>query len=168
MLGKKISSTALIAMAAIMAALVAVTTIIIQIPIPATDGFFNIGDAMIMVAALTCGPIVGAFAGGVGSSLADLYGGWYVWVIPTLIIKGIEGFLAGWILNRSDEQTIPNIVLAWVIGGSEMVLGYFLVQIYMYGFSAALVELPFNIVQMTVGGIVGIPISKALKRMIRG
>jgi uncharacterized membrane protein len=166
MMGKETSSTALIAMATVMAALVTITTMLIQIPIPATDGFFNIGDAMIMVAALTGGPIVGVFAGGIGSSLADFLGGWYVWVIPTLIIKGTEGFLAGWILRRG-KQNLSNLIFAWIIGGGVMVLGYFLVQIYMYGFAAALVELPFNFVQMAVGGIVGIPISQALKRMIR-
>ena len=166
MMRKDASSTALIAMAAVMAALVCITTILIQVPIPATEGFFNIGDAMIMVAALTGGPLVGAFAGGVGSSLADLLGGWYVWVVPTLIIKGTEGFLTGWILSKG-EQNVQRVVLAWVIGGCEMVLGYFLVQVYLYGLSAAFVELPFNFVQMVVGGLVGIPVSLALKRMIR-
>ncbi len=165
MMRKETSSTVLIALAAVMAALVCITTVLIQIPIPATDGFFNIGDAMVMVAALTGGPIVGAFAGGIGSSLADLLGGWYVWVIPTLIIKGTEGFLTGWILRRG-KQKIQNIVFAWMIGGLEMVFGYFLVQVYMYGLSAAMVELPFNFVQMAVAGIVGIPLSQALKRMI--
>jgi uncharacterized membrane protein len=134
------SSTATMAMAAVMAALVCVTTMLIQVPIPATEGFFNIGDAMIMVAALTGGPIVGAFAGGVGSSLADLLGGWYVWVIPTLLIKGTEGFLAGWMLNRG-KQNVQHVVLAWIVGGLAMVFGYFIVQIYLYGFSAAVVEL---------------------------
>jgi hypothetical protein len=33
----------------------------------------------------------------------------------------------------------------------------------MYGFAAALSELPFNMVQMIVAGVVGIPISNALK-----
>ncbi len=166
MLRKETSSTVLIAMAAVMAALVCITTVLIQVPIPATDGFFNIGDAMVMVAALIGGPIVGAFAGGIGSSFADLLGGWYVWVIPTLIIKGMEGFLTGWILRRG-EQNVQNVVLAWIIGGLEMVFGYFLVQVYMYGLSAAMVELPFNFVQMAVAGIVGIPLSQALKRIIR-
>ena len=163
---KETSSTVLIAMAAVMAALVCITTVLIQVPIPATDGFFNIGDAMVMVAALTGGPIVGAFAGGIGSSFADLLGGWYIWVIPTLIIKGTEGFLTGWILSRG-KKNVQNVVLAWIIGGFEMVFGYFLVQVYMYGLSAAMVELPFNFVQMAVGGIIGIPISQALKRIIR-
>jgi uncharacterized membrane protein len=163
---KEMSSTALIAVTAVMAALVCVTTMLIQVPIPATEGYFNIGDAIIMVAALTFGPIVGAIAGGLGASLADLLGGWYIWVIPTLIIKGVEGLLAGWILSRSNNQSIQSLLLAWIIGGSEMVLGYFIAQVFMYGFSAAVVEIPFNFVQMAVGGIVGIPISRALIRRI--
>ncbi len=166
MIRNELTSTALIAMAAVMAALVCMATMLIQVPIPATEGFFNVGDALIMVAALTGGPLVGAVAGGLGASLADLLGGWYVWVIPTLLIKGIEGFLAGWILRRS-RQGVPHLVLAWAVGGSEMVLGYFLVQVYLYGVAAALVELPFNLVQMAVSGVVGIPISHALKRMLR-
>ncbi len=155
-----------IAISAVMAALVCVTTMLIQVPIPATEGFFNIGDAMIMVASMTGGPMVGAFAGGIGSSLADLLGGWYVWAIPTLIIKGTEGFLAGRILRRG-RQNIQNIILAWMVGGLEMVFGYFLVQIYLYGFSAALVELPFNFVQMAVGGIVGIPAFLTIRKYIK-
>jgi uncharacterized membrane protein len=157
-----------LAASAIMAALVCVATMLIQFPIPATQGFFNVGDAMVMVAALTFGPIVGAIAGGLGSSLADFLGGWYVWVPFTLIIKGVEGLLAGWILNiGGDDQSSLRLVLAWIVGGLEMVAGYFLVQVYMYGFSAALVEAPFNFVQMAVGGIVGIPVSLALKQRLR-
>jgi len=51
------------AASAVMAALVCATTMLIQVPIPATEGFFNIGDAMIMVSALTFGPIVGPSRG---------------------------------------------------------------------------------------------------------
>jgi len=149
-----------IAISAIMAALVCATTLLIQIPIPATQGFFNIGDAMVMVAALTFGPIVGFFAGGVGSSLADLIGGWYVWIPFTLVIKGLEGFLAGSIMVLDDEDKgVKKKIVAWIVAGSEMVVGYFLVQYYMYGLGAALTEMPFNIMQMVVGGIIGIPLS---------
>jgi uncharacterized membrane protein len=157
-----------LAASAVMAALVCVATMLVQFPIPATQGFFNVGDAMVMVAALTFGPVVGAIAGGLGSSLADFLGGWYVWVPFTLVIKGIEGLLAGLVLGTSDEdQGKLRVVLAWIVGGLEMVTGYFLVQVYMYGLSAALVEAPFNFVQMAVGGIVGVPISLALKQRLR-
>ena len=160
------STSVTLALAAILAALVTVTTYMIQVPIPATQGFFNVGDGMIMVAALTFGPVIGGIAGGLGSSLADLIGGWYVWVIPTLVIKGIEGLIAGWISNKSKEQSFRTSILAWLIGGSEMVLGYFIIQVYLYGLQAALVEVPFNLIQMTVGGIIGIPVSIIVRRYL--
>ena len=147
-----------------MVALVTVATMLIQIPIPATQGFFNIGDAIIMVTALTFGPVVGFIAGGLGSSLADLLGGWYVWVIPTLLIKGAEGLLAGWIATRLRHRGLYGVVLAWIMGSLAMVFGYFTVQVALYGFEAALVEMPFNVVQVIVGGVIGIPVSQALKR----
>jgi uncharacterized membrane protein len=39
-----------LAASSIMAALVSVATIFIIVPIPATQGYFNVGDAMVMVA----------------------------------------------------------------------------------------------------------------------
>ena len=77
---------------------------------------------MIMLAAFIGGPFVGAIAGGLGASLADFISGWYTWVIPTLIIKGIEGFLAGWI----GQNGFSRKVLGWLIGGCELVTGYLL------------------------------------------
>jgi uncharacterized membrane protein len=157
-----------IALAAIMAALVAASTLLIQVPIPATQGFFNVGDAMVMVAALTFGPIVGFFAGGFGSALADLIGGWYVWVPFTLVIKGLEGFLAGSIVILDDKGGgVKTKIFAWIVAGSEMVVGYFLVQYYMYGLGAALTELPFNILQMVAAGIIGIPLSIVVSRRMK-
>lgn len=157
-----------IATSAIMAALVCVATLLVQIPIPATRGFFNVGDAMVMVSALTFGPIVGFFAGGFGSSLADMIGGWYVWVPFTLVIKGIEGFLTGAIIVLDGEETgAKKRILAWLVGCMEMVIGYFLVQYYMYGFGAALTELPFNILQLVVGGVIGVPLSMVLTQRIK-
>jgi len=157
-----------LAASAVMAALVTVATMLIQFPIPVTEGFFNVGDSMIMVAALAFGPVVGFIAGGLGSTLADLLGGWYLWVPFTLIIKGIEGFLAGWIMKKkSENKSKIYLVIAWLVGGLEMVTGYFLVQVYLYGFGAALVEIPFNLVQMSIGGAIGIPIAYALKQRLK-
>ena len=147
-----------------MVALVTVATMLIQVPIPATEGFFNIGDAIIMVAALIFGPVIGFIAGGLGSSLADLLGGWYVWVIPTLLIKGTEGLLAGWIARTQRHRGLFGVVLAWAVGSLVMVFGYFAVQVALYGFEAALVEMPFNVLQVTVGGVIGIPVSQAIQR----
>ncbi len=119
--------TVIVAQAGIMAALVAVATFLIQIPIPATKGYLNFGDIAIFISALTFGPIVGGFAGGVGSAISDIASG-YVYFSPfTLIIKGVEGIIAGLIANRLSGK---RDVIAVVIGGSEMVIGYFLAEFF--------------------------------------
>jgi len=78
---------------AVMSALVAVGTLIIRIPNP-MGGYFNVGDVMIFVSALTFSPLIGGVAGGLGSAIADIIG-FPLFVVPTLIIKGLEGLIAG-------------------------------------------------------------------------
>ena len=158
-----ILKTRQVAAIGIMGALATIATMIFTFPIPATSGYFNLGDSIVIITSLTFGPLVGALAGGLGSGLADLLGGWYNWVIFTTVIKGAEGYIAGYIAGDHDTRTMKKTVTAWLVGGVVMVGGYFIVQVFMYGFAAALSELPFNMVQMIVAGVLGIPISNALK-----
>jgi uncharacterized membrane protein len=106
---------------------------------------------------------VGAIAGGLGSGLADFLGGWYNWIIFTTIIKGVEGYVAGKLAGDIENRTLQQTIIAWIAGGAVMVIGYFIVQVFMYGIPAAMIEAPFNMVQMIVAGIVGVPVSTALK-----
>lgn len=147
----------------IMAALVAVATLIIRIPNP-MGGYFNVGDVMIFVTALTFNPIVSGFAGGVGSAIADAIG-FPMFVIPTLIIKGLEGSLAGLITNRKN---VFRDILAVVIAGSEMIVGYFLVELYplQWGLGGALAEVPTNVTQIVIGGLVGIPVARIVRERL--
>ncbi len=158
-----ILKTRQVAAIGIMGALATIATMMFTFPIPATSGYFNLGDSIVIITSLTFGPLVGALAGGLGSGLADLLGGWYNWVIFTTVIKGAEGYIAGYMAGDHDTRTMKKTVTAWLVGGAVMVGGYFIVQVFMYGFAAALSELPFNMVQMIVAGFVGIPISNALK-----
>jgi uncharacterized membrane protein len=149
-----------IAQAAVMAALVAATTFLVQVPIPATKGYLDFGDIMIFVSALTFGPFVGGFAGGVGSAISDTISGYAYFAPFTLIIKGAEGLIAGLISNRISGK---RNVIAVAFAGAEMVTGYFLAEFF--GLSegwAAASEVPFNILQIAVGGIIGIPIAVIL------
>lgn len=154
-------TSVIVAQAGIMAALVAVATYAVQVPIPATKGYLNFGDIMIFASALTFGPTVGGFAGGVGSALSDVAGGYASTFAPfTLVIKGAEGIIAGLISNRLSRK---RDVLAVIVAGIEMVSGYFLAEFF--GLSegwAAATEVPFNIVQIAVGGIIGVPIAIVL------
>jgi uncharacterized membrane protein len=148
-----------------MAALVAVATFIIQIPIAATGGYLNFGDIIIFVAALTFGPIVGGLAGGIGSFISDAAGGYAATFAPfTLIIKGLEGVIAGVISNRKRTwRDIAGVAL----GGAEMVAGYLLAEYYPLNLgSAALFEIPGNVLQIVVGGAIGIPIALILRKRL--
>jgi len=153
-----------VALCSVMAALVFVTTMIIRIPVPATGGYINIGDCMIFVSSLLFGFVVGGFAGGVGSALADLVG--YPSFAPyTLVIKGIEGLIAG---SLATGRNSPRDVLAVIIAGIEMIAGYFIVELYLFGLGPALEELPGNIFQASFGVLVAIPLCFMVRKRLPG
>ena len=229
-----------LAITAIFTSLVCVATMVFSIYVPQTRGFFNIGETMVYITALLFGPLIGAFAGGVGSMFADLLLGYPQFAPATLIIKACEGGIVG-VLGRKrlkfgsklqwkaftfavglitgvllggigslyysgpvefylgylpENPTsilfIPPIfwysmgalvvllialtgfvfepefgwlILTILVGGLEMVTGYFLYEQFFLGV-AAIAEVPVNIGQMTVGLIVSIPVVRAVWRAL--
>ncbi len=88
-----------IATTAVFTSLVCVATMVFSIYVPHTRGFFNIGETMVYVTALLFGPLIGSFAGGVGSMAADIFLGYWYYSPATLVIKACEGGIMG-ILSR--------------------------------------------------------------------
>ncbi len=152
-------STKEIAASIIFGAAVFAMTRVIQIPVPATGGYGNLGDTMVLTAALLFGRRVGALAGGVGSALADAFSPYAMWAPATLVIKGIEGYLAGYL--RSTTQPRRNI-FAVVIGAAIMVIGYLIVQIAAFGYGDALAELPVNLFQAAAGITISLLVLKSV------
>jgi uncharacterized membrane protein len=101
----------LISLAAVMAALCCIMTMVFQIYVPATFGYFNLGEVGVYIAALLFGPIIGAMAGGIGSMLADILLGYPHYAIATLIIKGLEGFTVGYLSHRLRGRFAKNRLL---------------------------------------------------------
>jgi uncharacterized membrane protein len=155
-----------IAVAAIFAALVAAATLLFVVPIPATSGYFNLGETLIYVAALLFGPFVGAIAGS-GATVADaLVAAQYA--PGTFTIKAIEGFLVGSIYKKLVQKTKSitlSATIAIIVGGFEMVLGYFLYETLILGSTVAILEVPFNIVQMLIGLTIAVPVMHAVLRV---
>ena len=151
-----------IAMAGLMLALVFVMTWLPKIPTPG-GGYVHLGDAAIYAAAFLFGPVVGLFAGAVGPALADLAGGYGSWAPGTLVIHGLQGLVAGYLAWRRDWMAM---VLAAVIGGVIVVGGYFVYQAFIIaeGVGVAGLSVVPNIVQVTVGGILGIAVVVAVRR----
>ncbi len=147
-----------------MAALVFAVTFppFLHIPLPGVpQGYFNFGDVVVFTSALTFGPLVGGFAGGVGSSLADALSGSPAFAPFTLVVKGTEGLVAGYIARRGFRR---SDFIAWLVGAAILVTGYFLTVTYLYGLPAALFpELPTDVAQGVSGGIIGLPLSRKLR-----
>jgi uncharacterized membrane protein len=154
-----------LSLAAVFTALVAVATLVIRIPVPATGGYINIGDALIFTAALSMGWLVGGVAGGVGSAIADMIG-YPVFAPLTLVVKGLQGLLVGYI---ADGKSVKRDVIAWLVGSLIMISGYFIGEAYIMqlGVAAALVEVPGNMSQVVVGGLIGIPLSRLIRKRLQ-
>ena len=163
-----------IAFLAVSTVLVFLVTRLAYVPISAFNGqVFDLGDVMIFTFAWTFGPGVGAFAGGIGSGLSDAS-------LPspfapfTLVIKGAEGFLAGFVARRaSASRTQTRTIfgrrtLSWILASSVMVGGYFLTNWIGlgYGLLVGLYEVPFDILQVVVGGLIGGPVSRYLRNSL--
>ncbi len=144
-------------------ALVALATMSVQIPVPQTRGYINLGDTLIVVFALLFGAQIGVLAGGVGSALADLLSGYAHWAPFTLVIKGVEGFIIG--LFASGEKRYSWKLFVTLLAGLEMVAGYFLVEVFLYGLGGALAELPGNFIQAGSAVVVGPLVAFALQRL---
>ena len=155
----------------IFAALICVLTMIISIPVPATQGFINIGDAGVMISGLLFGPIVGGLSGGIGSALADIFLGYTIYAPGTLIIKGLEGFVVGLIANpkRYYKKLNYRDILAVVVGGAIMAFGYFFYEIILFGIQAAIYEIILNgIIQFGLAGLIAIIFIVSSRKSIVG
>jgi uncharacterized membrane protein len=161
-----VPSTIALALAPVSIALVFIVTYsTANFTIPATKGYFDFGDIIIFIIALTFGPTVGGLAGGLGSSLSDaLSAGSQVYAPFTLVIKGLEGFVAGYLAFRGSRGRTG---FAWIFASAIMVGGYFLAEsLAIVGYPASLVDVPFNVVQVVAGGVIGIPVSRFLRRTL--
>ncbi len=156
-------SPATIALAAVLIALTVVMTKVVQIPIPASQGYWNLSDAATAFAAFAVGPWVGFVAGGIGTAIADLLSGPYaVWAPISLLAHGLQGAAIGLAARR--WRTVPGLIAAFALGAVVMITGYLAGGTVLKGAPAALAEVPFNALQAIVGGVVGIPLYLAVRR----
>jgi uncharacterized membrane protein len=158
------------------AALAFVGTTVIRIPIPATGGYFNLGDTFVMAAALLHGPVIGGAAGLIGPALADAVG-FPQFILATAAVKGIEGTAVGLIGGRDRANGTGVVVAALVVGIAILVAGYFVFEAYLYPLlartipffgvtdpKAALLEILPNLVQGILSAVIAFGIWRLFGR----
>ena len=166
----KHTSTFKIVLTALFAALICIATMLVQIPIPATGGYANLGDGVILICAYLISPLYAVIAAGLGSMLADLLAGYASYALGTLVIKAGVALIATLIFNRFGRgrktgAQIAAMVVGAVLAEAFMVLGYFAYEALFMGFGlGAAGSIPGNIGQGVVGAVIGCVVAPILSR----
>ncbi len=128
------------------------------IKIPLLFGYFNLGDPFVLLSGYFIGGAYGIVAAAIGSGLADLLSGYAIYAPATLIIKPTMALIVFAFCYRkqiSAQKTHLRFIISTVIAEIFMVVGYYLYESVLYGFSGAIVSVPGNILQ----GIAAVVIS---------
>ena len=154
-----------IVMAALMAALACVATMIIKIPSP-LKGYLNLGDCIVLVSGWMLSPTYGFLAAGLGSALADVFSGYVTYAPATFVIKGVMALVAfyGFKLLHNKLGDLPSRIVSGIVAEIIMILGYFVFEGFLYGFIPSAVNIPANGVQGIAGLIIGVILMKMFEK----
>jgi len=147
----------------------------IPIPIGGATSMVHLGTTMIFIIAILIGKEA-AIPAAIGCALFDLISpGYAVWVIPTLLVKGLTGYVAGTIafLNGREGKSQLFNIIGFVAGGIVSLVGYFGFNwIIFKGWEGAVTSLITSSVTTALGLVIAIPLAlavkKATQRFIKG
>lgn len=150
-----------IVLGGLFAALITLVTYL-AIKIPGGSGYIHLGDSVIFVAAFVLGGLGSAAAAAVGSALTDILLGYAFYAPATFVIKGLTALSAAMLMRILKPKLR---ILAILIAGLIIPLGYFIYEFFFVTtFEVAVVNIPFNLLQTVVGGIVGYALTIALEK----
>ncbi len=121
--------------------------------IPTLFGYTHLGDCMLILAVGLLGTKKGAIAGAVGAGLADLIGGYTIWVVPTMAFKASWAIVMGFIAFNLLKNPKYSLWVGAIAGGIIHIALYTLIKIPMFGLAYALSTL-VTLTFQTISGIV--------------
>ena len=162
------SKTKRMVIAALMAAIVCVVTMIIKIPTP-MKGYINIGDAFVLLCGWLLSPGYGFLAAAIGSAAADVLSGYATYAPATFFIKGAMALVAvlcyRYLRSRKKMKRFPSRLIGGVLAEILMISGYFAFEAMLYGGAASLINIPANAIQAIVSFIIGAVLVKIFEKM---
>ncbi len=157
--------TKTLVVAALFSALVCVATMVIKIPSP-LKGYINLGDCMVLLSGWLLPPVFSFLSAGIGSVLADVFSGYFVYAPVTFVVKGLvalTAFLLFKFLSKKTKEEFAAIV-SGVAAETVMVAGYYIFEGFMYGFGASAVNILPNVIQGGAGIILGTVLLKVFRK----
>ena len=86
--------------------------------------------------------------------MSDLLGGFFMWVVPTFLIKGVMAFVMGTIVEKVLPDKNGNWLIGAIVGGICQILGYPITKIILLSPAAALATTPTITAQTVIGIII--------------
>ncbi len=138
----------------------------VQLPISVNGGLIHLGNIALFTIAMLFGRKQGAVAGAFGMALFDLASPWAIWAPGTFVIRGIMGYLIGYFYERREKNKVLFTVFAIVIPSIEMIAGYYLYEVLIYGnWVQAATSIPGDIIQLVIGYAAAIPLYMTLSKI---
>ena len=142
------------------------TWVHIPVPIGGANSMIHLGTTVIFIVAILIGKDA-AIPAGLGCALFDLLSpGYALWVIPTLITKGLMGYVTGKIAfanGKKGKSSLYNII-AFISGGIVSLVGYFIFNwIFFKGWEGAVASLVTSFGTTLIGIVIAIPLSMGVK-----
>jgi len=149
-----------IVLSALFIGLTFIFTYFVRIPFP-TGGYFNVGDAFIIISAILIDPFAGMLVGAVAGTFSDLLSGYALFIPFTIVAKGLEALIAGLIYHKLRNVFRYSGV---ILGPIVMVLVYSFSYYVLLDISAMFANFPFDLVQAGIAIILSIIILIVLER----
>lgn len=149
---------------------IALTFIFTLISVPnGLNGYTNFGDAIILVSTAFLGPVAAFFVGGVGSALADLSLGYFLYIPASFLIKGLIPvifiLISKPLIKKIRSKRAVKIFSA-LLAELFMVIGYYIFSALIFSsFTAPLISLPSDMIQAAIGITAYIIISEILEKL---
>ncbi len=143
-----------------------VTTLtLLVVPVPITNGYVNLGDAGVFLAANMVGGVWGMLCAGLGSAFADLILGFSVYAPATFFIKAAAAGVSILLYKRLRGAWR---ILALLLGGVMVPAGYFLYEalFFLKSFEMAAVNLLPNALQALIGALLGFALLNVAERVL--
>lgn len=104
----------------------------------------------------------GLLAAGLGSAGADYFGGYAAYMLPSFIAKGSMAFIFGYFIRRYPTKNLLFFAFPAIV---DMALIYYVAEVIMYGnIVSPLVNVPFSLLQGTIGVVITVILYRPLER----
>jgi len=148
------------------AAVIFAATFLAHIPVPMTNGYVHLGDAFIFIAASLLPPFLSVPAAIIGASLADLLGGFPIYIPATVVIKAATVLC---FTHRKRKLLCLHNLIALAAAVVLCAGGYYLYEaVVIYkNYAGPAVNIPANMLQAGVSALILILFAAAVDRTPR-